>query len=189
MAICHAMGQRQLEFWDDRVEQDPQLSSSAVNDLSCETRKSTVTLVRDPVAYISLKRVSLIHEGSIRTRPSLSNSAEAMQFFARYWSENPANDQEKFVVACLDTKHRVQCVVVVTVGTLVASLIHPREVFKPAIIEGASGCASPRSSSGPPRPLGSVLCACCESHHGRRLGSLKACSVSLRNPWLDSVFG
>ncbi|MEM9124017.1 MAG: JAB domain-containing protein, partial [Pseudomonadota bacterium] len=28
--------------------------------------------------------------------------------------------------------------VVVTVGTLDASLVHPREVFKPAIIEGSS---------------------------------------------------
>ena len=38
----------------------------------------------------------------------------------------------------LDTKHRVQCVVVVSVGTLDASLVHPREVFKPAILEGSS---------------------------------------------------
>ena len=43
-----------------------------------------------------------------------------------------------FVVACLDTKHRVQSVVVVTIGTLDASLVHAREVFKPAIIEGSS---------------------------------------------------
>jgi DNA repair protein RadC len=61
-----------------------------------------------------------------------------MRFFKNYWNDNPANDQEKFVVACLDTKHRVQSVVVVTVGTLDASLVHPREVFKPAFIEGSS---------------------------------------------------
>tara|TARA_R110002049_G_scaffold300015_1_gene490549 strand:+ start:245 stop:601 length:357 start_codon:yes stop_codon:yes gene_type:complete len=61
-----------------------------------------------------------------------------MAFFRDYWNDNPANDQEQFVVACLDTKHRVQCVVVVTVGTLDASLVHPREVFKPAFIEGSS---------------------------------------------------
>lgn len=42
------------------------------------------------------------------------------------------------MVACLDTKNRVQSVVVVTVGTLDASLIHPREVFKPAVIEGSA---------------------------------------------------
>ena len=32
----------------------------------------------------------------------------------------------------------MQCVVLVTVGTLDASLVHPREVFKPAILEGSS---------------------------------------------------
>ena len=42
------------------------------------------------------------------------------------------------MVACLDTKKRVQSVVVIKIGTLDASLVHPREVFKPAILEGAS---------------------------------------------------
>jgi DNA repair protein RadC len=132
------MKQRQLELWDDGVVQDRRLDNSAVDALSGETRQTTEALVRDPVAYTSLKRVSLIHEGSIQTRPALTSTAHAKRFFANYWVENPGNDQEKFVVACLDTKNRVQCVVVVTVGTLDASLIHPREVFKPAIIEGSS---------------------------------------------------
>ena len=50
----------------------------------------------------------------------------------------PGNDQERFVTACLNTKHHVQCVVEITKGTLDASLVHPREVFKPAIIQGSS---------------------------------------------------
>ena len=32
----------------------------------------------------------------------------------------------------------MQSVVLVTIGTLDDSLVHPREVFKPAIVEGAS---------------------------------------------------
>jgi DNA repair protein RadC len=56
-------------------------------------------------------------------------------------------------VACLDTKHLVQCVVKVTVGTLDASLVHPREVFKPAIIEGSSAVLlSHIHPSGNPQP-------------------------------------
>lgn len=88
--------------------------------------------------YASVKRVSLVFEGSLQGRPCLTSTQDALQFFKGYWSSYPASDQEKFVVACLDTKHRVQCVVVVTVGTLDASLVHPREVFKPAFIEGSS---------------------------------------------------
>ena len=50
----------------------------------------------------------------------------------------PGNDQERFVVACLDTKNNIQCVVNVTIGTVDSTLVHPREVFKPALIEGSA---------------------------------------------------
>lgn len=89
-------------------------------------------------SYTSIKKVQLVREGSMRGRPSITSTQDAQRFFKKYWEENPGCDQEKFVVACLDTKHYVQCVVVVTVGTLDASLVHPREVFRPAIIEGSS---------------------------------------------------
>ena len=92
----------------------------------------------DEHLYASVKRVSLVYEGTLRERPCLTSTHEAKAFFKRYWNDYPAHDQEHFVVACLDTKHRVQCVVVVTIGTLDASLVHPREVFKPAVIEGSS---------------------------------------------------
>ncbi len=56
-------------------------------------------------------------------------------------------------MACLDTKHRVQCIVRITVGTLDATLVHPREVFKPAIIEcSASILLSHNHPSGNPTP-------------------------------------
>ncbi|WP_182870650.1 JAB domain-containing protein [Stieleria mannarensis] len=92
----------------------------------------------DASLYGSVKRVSLIYERPLNGRPCLTSTIESREFFRQYWKDNPAWDQEQFVVACLDTKHRVQCVVRVTVGTLDASLVHPREVFKPAIIEGSS---------------------------------------------------
>ena len=88
--------------------------------------------------FASLKRVSLVYEASLNERPCISSSSDAISFFKRYWSQSALSDQERFVVACLDTKNRVQCVVEVTVGTLDASLVHPREVFKPAFIEGSS---------------------------------------------------
>ncbi|MEO1527077.1 MAG: JAB domain-containing protein [Planctomycetota bacterium] len=88
--------------------------------------------------FASVKRVSLVYESSLLERPCLNSTDASKEFFKRYWRRHPANDQERFVVACLDTKHRVQCVVVITVGTLDASLVHPREVFKPAMIEGSS---------------------------------------------------
>lgn len=103
--------------------------------------------------YASVKRISLVYEGTLRERPCLNSTIEAKAFFQRYWRDNPANDQEKFVVACLNTKHLLQSVVVVTVGTLDASLVHPREVFKPAFIEGSSAIVlSHNHPSGNPTP-------------------------------------
>ena len=102
--------------------------------------------------YASVKRVSLVFEGSLQSRPVLSSTDAAKTFFQEYWAANPACDQERFVVACLDTKYHVQCVVVITIGTLDASLVHPREVFKPAFIEGSSAMLSHNHPSGNPQP-------------------------------------
>ena len=98
----------------------------------------TLPRVIDDPQYASCKRVSLVYESPLKEQPCISSTKDAMAFFQRYWAKHPANDQERFVVACLDTKHRVQCVVLVRVGTLDTSLVHAREVFKPAIIEGSS---------------------------------------------------
>lgn len=47
--------------------------------------------------------------------------------------------QEEFRVMLLNTQHAVLREVVVTRGTLDGSLVHPREVFRAAIAEGAAG--------------------------------------------------
>lgn len=47
--------------------------------------------------------------------------------------------QEEFHALLLDSRHRVVREVLVTRGTLDSSLIHPREVFRPAVAEGAAG--------------------------------------------------
>jgi len=45
---------------------------------------------------------------------------------------------ERFVAVLLDGRHRVLRDVVVSQGTLTASLVHPREVFRPALREAAA---------------------------------------------------
>ena len=47
-------------------------------------------------------------------------------------------DRENFVVVLLNTKNEVIETSTVSVGTLSASLVHPREVFKPAIRASAA---------------------------------------------------
>ena len=121
--------QMMLAF-DNQVELREVSTVASMPNHPASTRRMT--------QYSSVKRISLVFEGSLQGRPCLTSTKDAMEFFKQYWADYPANDQERFVVACLDTKHRVQCVVVITIGTLDASLVHPREVFKPAFIEGSS---------------------------------------------------
>jgi len=47
-------------------------------------------------------------------------------------------DREHFYVFLLSTKNTVLAVELVSVGSLSASIVHPREVFKPAIVASAA---------------------------------------------------
>jgi len=62
-------------------------------------------------------------------------------------------DRERFLALYLDTRHRVRGVETVSVGTLNASLVHPREVFKNAIgMSAAAVIVAHNHPSGDPRP-------------------------------------
>ncbi|MGB7323343.1 MAG: hypothetical protein WBD31_00625, partial [Rubripirellula sp.] len=74
--------------------------------------------IQKQTQYTSIKIVSLVRVGSMKGRHKLTSTREACNFFRQYWQENPSPDQERFVVAYLDTKHTIQCVVVITQGTL-----------------------------------------------------------------------
>jgi DNA repair protein RadC len=60
------------------------------------------------------------------------------QVFARYGPLMEDLKKEVFRVALLDAQNGLLRDVVVSEGTLSASLVHPREVFKPAIVESAA---------------------------------------------------
>ena len=46
--------------------------------------------------------------------------------------------QEAFVVVTLNSKNRVIARHLVSIGTVSSALVHPRETFRPAILDGAS---------------------------------------------------
>jgi DNA repair protein RadC len=66
-----------------------------------------------------------------------------------------ARSVEQFGVVLLDTKHRVLRTTVLSVGTLDASIVHPREVFREAAIAGAAAIVLFHNHpSGDPEPSG-----------------------------------
>lgn len=61
--------------------------------------------------------------------------------------------QECFCVLCLDTRNRLIRRHLVSLGTLNQSLVHPREVFRPAIRDGAAAIILAHNHpSGDPSP-------------------------------------
>ena len=62
-------------------------------------------------------------------------------------------DREHFYVVLLSTKNHVLAVELVSVGSLSASIVHPREVFKPAIKQSAAAIVVVHNHpSGDPTP-------------------------------------
>ena len=47
-------------------------------------------------------------------------------------------DREQFIIACLNTKNEPTNITVVSVGLLNKAIVHPREVFKTAILSNAA---------------------------------------------------
>ena len=85
------------------------------------------------VDIVSLK---LVKESSVlyETR-KISNPYDAYRLANKFLVDS---DREKFVVVCLDTKSQPVSIEVVSIGTVNSAMVHPREVFKVAILTNAS---------------------------------------------------
>jgi DNA repair protein RadC len=69
----------------------------------------------------------------------ITNTCDAVDFCRhRFWRLASDGLQEQFHIVTLDTKHKPIQTHCITVGTLDASLVHPREVFRPAIRDAAA---------------------------------------------------
>lgn len=80
-------------------------------------------------------RVMLVREGA----PSAQELSSPKAVFAFMRPKCKRLDREHFWRIDLDARSRVVGYEVVSVGTVSASLVHPREVFKGAILNNAAG--------------------------------------------------
>lgn len=86
------------------------------------------------INVISLK---MIKEGSILYDVRrLTTPSEAAGLGKRFLEDL---DREQVLVCCLDNKNQPVSITIVSTGTLNSSLVHPREVFKTAILSNAAG--------------------------------------------------
>lgn len=70
----------------------------------------------------------------LRTSRKITSSSDVYQLF-RYLAQET---KEEFWALHLDTKNRIVCAEQVSVGSLNASIVHPREVLKSALLSSAA---------------------------------------------------
>lgn len=99
--------------------------------LTSEKMEKKITAKR-----VDIVKIQMVKEGSLlyknRTVHCPQNGFDLMtQFLGNV-------DREHFIVMCLDSKNNPTALNVCHVGSLNSSLVHPREVFKPAILSNAA---------------------------------------------------
>lgn len=85
------------------------------------------------VAAVELGRRTVAREG--RARVQITTPRSVAEFLIPQYGDRPV---EQFGIVLLDTKHRVLRTTVLSVGTLDASIVHPREIFREAAAGGAA---------------------------------------------------
>lgn len=144
-------GASALELADDVLARCrgrlPSLSSLDPADLESLPGIGRATAAR-LLAAVELGRRSLAEEGPERLR--VRGPEDVYRFMAPRLRDLP---HEEFHAVLLNTQHRVLRVALVSKGILDASLIHPREVFRPAILENAASIVLVHNHpSGDPTP-------------------------------------
>jgi len=82
-----------------------------------------------------VREVTIQYRGQgLRTGPNIRRPEEAVSLAKRAVQDD---SKEHFLAIYLDARHRALARAVVSVGTATASLVHPREVFQPAVNLGA----------------------------------------------------
>src|SRR5216683_7973692 len=81
---------------------------------------------------VPIYKISLVREGRVACyEQQIRSSANASTILQSYLADV---DREHFVVLLLNQKNRVIGIHTVSVGSLSASIVHPRETFKAAIL-------------------------------------------------------
>lgn len=90
---------------------------------------------------IPAKRVDIVSLKIVRERSFLyenrkiNNPCEAYNLVKNFLVDS---DREKFLVVCLDTRKQPVSIQTVSIGHISSTIVHPREVFKVAVLSNAS---------------------------------------------------
>ena len=128
-------GQKVARKFQNCLEDLPNAGRAELKLVSCAVEKTAYCQI---MAGIELgRRVAALSDKPVTRR--ITSSSNAIEFCLQHFKRLASfAKQEEFHIVCLDTKNQVVDTHQITVGTLDASLVHPREVFRAAIRDAAS---------------------------------------------------
>lgn len=89
-----------------------------------------------PLKRINVVSIKMVRESSVLYNiRRISEPRDIVDLGKKFLDEL---DREELIVACLNAKNEVNSVNVVSIGSLNNSIVHPREVFKTAILSNAA---------------------------------------------------
>jgi DNA repair protein RadC len=116
--------------------------------LQATTMNASAVTLRELTVRYAPKRAA--NGRRVPTTGALDSPESAAAIFTAILRDEPA---EVFALLCLSTKHHVIAYHEVSRGTLDATLVHPREVFKAALLANAAGIVVAHNHpSGDPMP-------------------------------------
>jgi DNA repair protein RadC len=143
-------GQKLARHFQQRLDRLPSAGRMELKNIS---KAIDVTAYCQIMAGIELgRRIAAL--AGLRSLVRINSTQEAINFCQQQF-QRLAEDgtQEQFHIVTLDTKRQVIDTHLITVGILDSSLVHPREVFRPAIRDAASAILLAHNHpSGDPTP-------------------------------------
>lgn len=104
-----------------------------------------------PAKRVDIISIRMVKEASMLYKNrKVSSPNDAYNLLTKFFE---SIDREELIICSLDTKNQPNTINVVSIGTLNSSLVHPREVFKPAILSNAASIiVAHNHPSGDPSP-------------------------------------
>lgn len=116
-----------------------ELAQMTLDDLRGITPQVTPSGYSQMIAGIELGRRVALADRPFEANGGITTTGQAIDFCRNTFRRLAVDAvQEEFHMVTLDTKHKPTSTHQVTVGTLDAALVHPREVFRPAIRQSAA---------------------------------------------------
>ncbi len=130
-------GRKLANRFADRLTDLPDASLAELRKMSPTIRKDSFSQI---MAGIELgRRIASLKEEQAVTPIRIKGCDDAIRYCMKNFSRLAFDGkQEQFHIVTLDTQHGPIASHLITIGTLDASLVHPREVFRPAIRDAAS---------------------------------------------------